>query len=180
MIYSKYTKKMVAPPKPNASKKRGSTTLEPPATLSQLRPPMLRKQQNYTPSNTERDSKIREKLWWTQREKNNFLPGIWWKNPSLQQLFGLLQLQQQLGSLHPAPRRQPLARRLGRFALAAPAPHLAPVGVQQIHVVVRGNASGGGGSAFGTSKAVIFWDVIPWKFTSKFGWSGSSGRILGD
>ena len=57
MIYSKYTKKMVAPPKPNASKKRGSTTLEPPATLSQLRPPMLRKQQNYTPSNTERDSK---------------------------------------------------------------------------------------------------------------------------
>jgi hypothetical protein len=64
--------------------------------------------------------------------------------------------------------------------LAAPAPHLAPVGVQQIHVVVRGNASGGGGSAFGTSKAVIFWDVIPWKFTSKFGWSGSSGRILGD
>ena len=63
MIYSKYTKKMVAPPKPNASKKRGSTTLEPPATLSQLRPPMLRKQQNYTPSNTERDSKIREKLW---------------------------------------------------------------------------------------------------------------------
>ena len=91
-----------------------------------------------------------------EKKKNNSLPGIWWKNPSLQQLFGLLQLQQQLGSLHPAPRRQPLARRLGRFALAAPAPHLAPVGVQQIHVVVRGNASGGGGSAFGTSKAVIF------------------------